>query len=176
MAEKRRTTKKRGRPPVAPELRKRNNVTIRLRDQLKASLESDAQENGRSLSEEIEARLERSLEEQREADRIIQFVHDDFGGKQAYDYMSLLATFARGLFGDDWHTTPDQRRISLGAWHGLIDFRENPDAPLAARPVLFDLFYPDPARDKPELLREGGRAEAVKWLKTAFERLSSGEG
>ncbi len=55
------TPKRRGRPPTPPEQRKRNNVTIRLRDDTKSALEARASTNGYSLSEEIERRLERSF-------------------------------------------------------------------------------------------------------------------
>lgn len=46
-------------PPLE---RKRNNLTFRARDQLKQDLEAIAAKNGRSLSEEIEFRLELSLD------------------------------------------------------------------------------------------------------------------
>jgi hypothetical protein len=55
---------KRGRPPKPPAARKRNNLTIRVRDKLKADLEANAAGNQRSLSEEAEFRLERSFSEE----------------------------------------------------------------------------------------------------------------
>jgi hypothetical protein len=51
----------RGRPPKPSEARKRNVLTIRVRDRLKADLEAAAAENQRSLSEEAEFRLEWAL-------------------------------------------------------------------------------------------------------------------
>ena len=45
-------------PPLE---RKRNNLTFRARDRLKQDLEAVAAKNARSLSEEIEARLEQSF-------------------------------------------------------------------------------------------------------------------
>lgn len=57
------TGTKRGRPSVPDEIRKRNNVTIRMRDALKAKLERGAEKNERSLSEEIAFRLDRSFEQ-----------------------------------------------------------------------------------------------------------------
>ena len=54
-------TQKRGRPRLNPEQRKRNNVTLRLRDKLKQQLAEQADANGRSLSEEMEYRLEYSM-------------------------------------------------------------------------------------------------------------------
>lgn len=50
-----------GRPSLPPERRKRNNVGIRMRDKLRADLQNAGAANGRSLSEEIETRLERSF-------------------------------------------------------------------------------------------------------------------
>ena len=47
-----------GRPRIAKSDRKRNNVTIRMRDARKAELEKEASANQRSLSEEIEHQLE----------------------------------------------------------------------------------------------------------------------
>src|SRR5690349_5265821 len=52
----------RGRPPMPAESRKRNNLTMRLRDETRAALEERAAANGRSLSEEIEVRLEQSFD------------------------------------------------------------------------------------------------------------------
>ena len=52
---------KRGRPRISPKQRKRNNVTLRLRDELKEQLVEQAAANGRSLSEEMEYRVELSM-------------------------------------------------------------------------------------------------------------------
>jgi DNA-binding CsgD family transcriptional regulator len=51
-------SKPRGRPRLARSARKRNFVTMRMRDALKAQLEEAAEANQRSLSEEIEYQLE----------------------------------------------------------------------------------------------------------------------
>ena len=56
------TAKRRGRPPKDGE-GKRTNFNTRLRNSLRVQLEKDALAAGRSLSEEIEARLEHSLSE-----------------------------------------------------------------------------------------------------------------
>jgi hypothetical protein len=53
-------TNRGGRPPMTPGQAKRGTFATRLRPQLKARLEKAALENGRSLSEEIEVRLEES--------------------------------------------------------------------------------------------------------------------
>src|ERR1700694_1267436 len=54
------TAKRRGRPPKDGE-GTRTNFNTRLRNSLRAQLERDASAAGRSLSEEIEVRLEQSL-------------------------------------------------------------------------------------------------------------------
>jgi TraY domain len=55
----------RGRPRLGDETAKRAAFNTRVRTALKQSLEAAAERNGRSLSEEIEFRLERSLDEER---------------------------------------------------------------------------------------------------------------
>lgn len=54
--------KKIGRPRKPNSERKRNNLTIRIRDALRDDLETSATANQRSMSEEAEARLERSVQ------------------------------------------------------------------------------------------------------------------
>lgn len=51
----------RGRPPLPPGQAKRAHFTTRLRTELKEKLRAAAEANGRSLSEEIEYRLEQSF-------------------------------------------------------------------------------------------------------------------
>ena len=58
---RRATARRRGRPPIEPSQRKRNNVTVRVRDETKSQLAVAAALNGRSLSEEIEARIQESF-------------------------------------------------------------------------------------------------------------------
>lgn len=53
--------RQRGRPPLEPGQAKRGAFNTRLRDAVKERLENKARAAGRSLSEEIEHRLERSL-------------------------------------------------------------------------------------------------------------------
>jgi hypothetical protein len=57
--------KQRGRPQLEPGKAKRASFNTRLRPALKAALETAAKQEGRSLSEEIEFRLEQSLDEER---------------------------------------------------------------------------------------------------------------
>ncbi|MCJ2105703.1 hypothetical protein MKK70_10020 [Methylobacterium sp. E-041] len=55
-------TKRRGRPPLDPSERKDGNLTFRTRGDLRHRLAEEARTNGRTISEEVEWRLERSLE------------------------------------------------------------------------------------------------------------------
>lgn len=51
-----------GRPPIDPDQRRSLNITFRARPKLKDGLTAAAKESERSLSEEIERRLEQSFE------------------------------------------------------------------------------------------------------------------
>lgn len=63
--------KKRGRPPMEPGRAKRSSFNTRIRPGLKSDLEREAATSGRSLSEEIEFRLEVSFISDR-LERILQ--------------------------------------------------------------------------------------------------------
>jgi hypothetical protein len=76
----------RGRPRVQDAARKRNNVTIRMRDGLKSKVEQSAVAQQRSISEEIETRLERSFEQE-----------DHVGGSEMQAIISrVTAAFLHG--------------------------------------------------------------------------------
>jgi hypothetical protein len=62
MAQQPRPKRRRGGQPKPAAERKRNNLTFRARDQLRADLEKAASEANRSMSEEIEYRLGRALQ------------------------------------------------------------------------------------------------------------------
>lgn len=70
--------KPRGRPPKAAADRKRNNLTLRIRDAMRRQLQREAEKNRRSLSEEAEARIERSFHEQELLPEILDLA---FGGR-----------------------------------------------------------------------------------------------
>ena len=66
--------RKRGGQPKPPAERKRNNLTFRARDQLKAALETAAAASERSVSEEIEFRLNRDFSWEAGKQRIEQMI------------------------------------------------------------------------------------------------------
>ena len=55
--------KRRGRPPAPEDRRRRHNLTFRIRSDLREQIETAARENGRSMSEELEHLIERSLDQ-----------------------------------------------------------------------------------------------------------------
>jgi len=86
--------RKRGGQPKPAEERKRNNLTFRARDQLKADLEAAAEYSGRSVSEEIEYRLQRSFVEDEQ-------IANTFGDRRTYRVFQICATATRVLFNPD---------------------------------------------------------------------------
>lgn len=86
----------RGRPPLKPGRGKRSSFNTRIRPQLKEHLERDAKSAGRSLSEEIESRLEESYlrdkADERVREAVLEGIYDSFGGKKTFGVMRLLAS------------------------------------------------------------------------------------
>jgi hypothetical protein len=80
--------RRRGRPPLHAGETKRAAFGTRLRPALKERIEQEASRNGRSLSEEIEYRLENS---DRDRELLLQGVYDSFGGYDNYRVMQLIA-------------------------------------------------------------------------------------
>jgi hypothetical protein len=91
--------RKRGRPPLPPGKAKRAYFNTRLSDDLKARLEDAAKKSGHSLSEEIEARLEKSVQEEALAPLL------DVLGKVMQDTGLLASIYAGRTFNaysGDW--------------------------------------------------------------------------
>jgi hypothetical protein len=94
----------RGRPPRTPGEAKRSQFNTRVRPSLKAALDAAAQTNRRSVSEEVEARLEQSL-----------LLETILGGRDA---LFMAATFAlAGQHAAEHEGHPE--------W-GLREWREDP--------------------------------------------------
>src|SRR4051794_14198992 len=77
--------RRRGRPSVPKEDKKRNNLTFRTRDDLRDLLSSSAEQAGRSVSEEIEFRLRRSYYED---ERITEL----FGSRRNFELLKVIAS------------------------------------------------------------------------------------
>ena len=98
MKKAQREKKKPGRPEK-PGPKRRNTVTIRMNDQLKARTLKQAEQNGRSLSEEIEHELEASRQNAARADDIRKVVRQEivesFGGSDWFRIMNFLSAILR---------------------------------------------------------------------------------
>ena len=105
----------RGRPRKLPESRKRNFVTLRLRDETKAALLRAAEANQRSLSEELEARIETAF--------------TIFGGPRTQGLLRALATEVVRRWGpdDEWLTRWLDRRATIRALKQRLDLEESPE-------------------------------------------------
>ena len=99
-----------GRPALPEADRKSRNFTFRSRGDLREHLERAAQKAGRSISEEIENRLERSFLDQAAYDRAIV---DFFGGERTFYLiqhigMAIKKTSADvGYLKDEWADHPE---------------------------------------------------------------------
>src|SRR5882757_4060924 len=82
----------RGRPPKTAGESKRSKVFMRMRPSVKAALEAEARQTSRSLSEEVEARLEASLRGERSIDERL----DDMYGRHAAELLKLIGRIFRG--------------------------------------------------------------------------------
>src|SRR4051794_18471096 len=76
-----RSTKRRGRPPVAASERKSKNFTFRSRGDLHDRLTDAAARSGRSISEEIEIRITRSFDDEQQI----------WGSREIYGLMRVIA-------------------------------------------------------------------------------------
>ena len=110
--------RKRGRPPKTSGEAKRSSFNTRIRSKLKTRLEMEAEKAGRSLSEEIEHRLEASLLEDD-----ARFA--DFGGKGGYDLFHLVGKTLRviGEQGgkEQWWREPETYNTITEMLPGLLE-------------------------------------------------------
>jgi TraY domain len=105
----------RGRPRKPGQSRKRNFVTLRLRDETKAALMRAAEANQRSLSEELEARIETAL--------------TIFGGPRTQGLLRSLAAEVIRTWGpdDEWLTRWLDRRTTIRALKQRLDSEDSPE-------------------------------------------------
>jgi len=104
---------RRGRPPLKSGEAKRASFNTRLRNALKEQLEMYARSAGRSLSEEIEVRLERSC------DRT-----ESLGGMEYEALFAMMAAAARVIdmrLGKSPFSDPEAAGPARYAWREIID-------------------------------------------------------
>ncbi|WP_419830609.1 hypothetical protein [Methylobacterium sp.] len=99
-------TVRRGRPSKPDAVRLRRPVAVRLRDELRADLEVSSVRHGRSVSEEIEARLEASLSVQN-------FLKQEWGSDIFVMARSLAASVAQieNYYGHAWYEDDESIKV-----------------------------------------------------------------
>src|SRR5712692_9935443 len=129
--------RRKGRPPVPPEARRSRNFTFRSREALHQQLGAAAKIAGRSISEEIEFRLERSFFEQRATIEALDLAY----GKDLVrillmvaeamavgPYAASTATHAPEDFGN-WLNNPYAFAQAMQAAHAVLDALKPPGDP-----------------------------------------------
>jgi Arc-like DNA binding domain len=102
---------RRGRPPKSKTGEaKRASFNTRLREGLKVALETSAAENGRSLSEEIESRLEMSLAEE-----------NALGGPRVAALLRTLVVMIEDYGDDSWLFDADAFNETIDRWNRFFD-------------------------------------------------------
>lgn len=120
--------RKRGRPPVPAADRKDGNLTFRTRAGLREKLAEAAEAADRSISEEIERRLERSFEadERRKAAaaKTLDAIELSFGGEQMTRFAMDLTYALRQAIGRERATIEDFQNKSAVRQAVLNNFSE----------------------------------------------------
>ncbi len=81
---------RRGRPPLKPDSRRSYKLSVTIRERLRRQLEQSAEEEGRTLSQEVEYRIERSFER---AELMWEMMELAYGREAA----ALLVVMARAM-------------------------------------------------------------------------------
>jgi hypothetical protein len=123
---------RRGRPPLTAGEPKRASFNTRLRIDLKNRLVAAASDAGRSLSEEIEFRLERSFDRER---TLAEHIADTLGGPRMAALFRSFAGQAMMLGGGDlWLDNDHTFDLVRSAWEQTLDHIA-PSPPLAPDPI-----------------------------------------
>lgn len=116
-----RPRKKPGAKPKGPYEQKIRTLTTRITERTRIKLENAASMSGRSLSQEIELRLNRSLDQD-------DVRYQDFGGENQYRMCRIFADIANsiklGAFaeeGRDWTNSKGLFAAALAAWKAVIE-------------------------------------------------------
>ena len=124
-----------GRPPLPPEKRKRASMGFRPTLDMRKKLEDAAATSGRSMTQEVELRLERSFETEKRADEIAgiarEFCYDNFGGKHRYIFFRMAASCvadAEELTGEYWLDDLRTFKIATSAINASFE-NIGPEAP-----------------------------------------------
>jgi hypothetical protein len=117
-----------GRPPKEERDRKRNILSMRVRDELRTMLAAQAEANQRSLSEEAEIRLEQSFSDRRVAESVLSLASLDqhtlalvtilTRAVRDAGFFAAIASTEGGVRSVDWTTNP----------YASLDWMSNPYA------------------------------------------------
>ncbi len=107
-------TGKRGVRPRGPYVDKRKTLTTRITNKTRENLDAAAKATDRSLSQEIEFRLERSFlqdeADERIRETVLKDIYDSFGKKKTFRIMRLLASMVQIVeqtTGKSWLEDPE---------------------------------------------------------------------
>ena len=137
---------RRGRPPLAETEGRRSVLNARVTRETRRRLEETAAGSGRSLSQEIEIRLEQSFSEEEAR-------YKEFGGKPYYELARMLAwttSLVETVTGKTWRQDVETRHeveTAISRFFGRFGAAEPPSSiPLVAAPPL--LSRPQEAADQ----------------------------
>ncbi len=124
---------KMGRPPLPPGERRGASMGFRPTPQIRAKLEQAAHENGRSMSQEVEARLEASFLDEEARNR-------EMGGKELQALFRLLGAAAEIIearTGRNWSEDWETGIAVFSAWQRLL-VDAMPKTPAAVQKTIQD--------------------------------------
>ena len=143
--------RKSGRPTLMPEKKKLPPVGFRPTPGLKAFLDQAAEGNGRSVSKEIESRLERSFQSD-----------EAMGGPKLHALFRMLAAAANlveARMGKEWSEDTETFFAVKEAWRPIIEFA-GPPMPLQLMNKLeADQRRPPPPPSMPEKNEKDEKAQ-----------------
>jgi hypothetical protein len=102
--------------PKGPFENKRYTLTTRITEDTRRALEAAAQRSGRSLSQEIEGRLEQSLRDSQNEN--LRF--GDLFAQNLFQLMAAVLPFIEARTGSSWHSDYDTFSLATRAWDKLI--------------------------------------------------------
>ena len=107
-------TGKRGPRPRGPYVDKRRTLTTRITNETRERLDAAAKATDRSLSQEIEFRLEHSFlqddADERVREAVLEGIYDSFGEKKTFEIMRLMASMIQMVeqsTGKSWLKDPE---------------------------------------------------------------------
>ncbi len=157
--------KRPGPAPRGPFTGKRKTLTTRITEGMRNQLEAAAKANDRSLSQDIEFRLEQSFLIERGAvdvrNAVLQGVYESFGGEDKYRLLQPLALIAYHSIGADWNTTVSGRRQAYAAMAVLNEMIAG-----EATKDMADMnpFLPDPEEGTPGGDLAIAKKKLIDWL------------